>query len=200
MLEEIASNISAQVAKLEVFSTAPSKFRRDWTWRSRQKYDKAFLSMIYLSGEGKSGALNVKGNFHRSPHRGAGVMFGPSARSLPTRVAGFQRDTSICQLVSLSSLAISSRLELAECVDDQTGRIRRDGGCNILGHNRTHKAHTRMGHSSHSRPSSTELLHRRPSHDSRPNDHRPNVRHPNVHRCDRPPQLAHRSWNPKRER
>ena len=36
MLEKIASNISAQVAKLEVFSTAPSKFRRDWTWRSRQ--------------------------------------------------------------------------------------------------------------------------------------------------------------------
>jgi hypothetical protein len=27
------------------------------------------------------GALNVKGNFHRAPHRGAGVMFGPSARS-----------------------------------------------------------------------------------------------------------------------
>jgi len=35
--------------------------------------------MIYLSGEGESVALNVKGNFHRAPHRGAGVMFGPSA-------------------------------------------------------------------------------------------------------------------------
>jgi hypothetical protein len=54
-------------------------------WRSRQKYDTAVLSMIYLSGEGESGALNVKGNFHRAPHRGAGVMFVPSARSLPTR-------------------------------------------------------------------------------------------------------------------
>jgi hypothetical protein len=47
------------------------KLRQPDLWRSRQKYDTAFLSMIYLSGEGESGALNVKGNFHRAPHRGA---------------------------------------------------------------------------------------------------------------------------------
>jgi len=60
-------------------------------WRSRQKYDKAFLSMIYSSGEGESGVLNAKGNFQRAPHREAEkpkrteVVFGPSVRSLPTR-------------------------------------------------------------------------------------------------------------------
>ena len=31
--------------------------------------------MIYVPGEGESGALNVKGNFHRAPHRGAGVCW-----------------------------------------------------------------------------------------------------------------------------
>jgi hypothetical protein len=82
-------------------------------WRSRQKYDKAFLSMIYLSGEGESGALNVKGNFHRAPHRGAGVMFGPSARSLPTRAIAHRRRDPI----SSSSIAgpLSERVLATEC-------------------------------------------------------------------------------------
>src|SRR5215471_2850935 len=89
-------------------------------WRSRQKYDKAVLSMIYLSGEGESGALNVKGNFHRAPHRGAGVIFGPSARSLPTRAIAHRRRDSI----SSSSIAgpLSERV-LATVRRDEKGRI-----------------------------------------------------------------------------
>jgi hypothetical protein len=43
----------------------------DFAWRSRQKYDNAFMSMIYLSGEGELGALNIKGNIQRAPHRRA---------------------------------------------------------------------------------------------------------------------------------
>jgi hypothetical protein len=69
--------------------------------------------MIYLSGEGESGALNVKGNFHRAPHRGAGVMFGPSARSLPTRAIAHRRRDPI----SSSSIAgpLSERVLATEC-------------------------------------------------------------------------------------
>jgi hypothetical protein len=39
-----------------------------WGW---EKYDTAFMSMIYLSGEGELGALNVKANILGAPHRGS---------------------------------------------------------------------------------------------------------------------------------
>jgi hypothetical protein len=36
-------------------------------WWAREKYDNVFLSMVYVSGEGKSGALNVHGSFQHHP-------------------------------------------------------------------------------------------------------------------------------------
>ena len=40
-------------------------------FESREKYDTAFMSMIYFSGEGELGALNVKANIQGAPHRGS---------------------------------------------------------------------------------------------------------------------------------
>jgi len=40
-------------------------------WWAREKYDNTFMSMIYLSGEGELGALNVKANIQGAPHRGS---------------------------------------------------------------------------------------------------------------------------------
>ena len=44
---------------------------RETVWWGREKCDTAFMSKIYLSGEGELGALNVKANIQGAPHRGS---------------------------------------------------------------------------------------------------------------------------------